>query len=131
MVPCQKLIRKGVTLSVLVAKGWFNHSTSLYSKLTISFSFLILTPSIAEVLLSSVESTSTTGPVCKVTEFVICFGLSIWLVWSILLRLPISKSWVLKDVKLSTKNPDLNLLRPLASLINWFAVLLSSKESWV
>ena len=37
-------------------------------------------------------------------------------------------SWALNPVKLSTKNPDLNLLRPEASEINRFAVLVSKRD---
>ena len=128
IVPCQKLIRKGVTLSVLVAKVCDMYSTSEKSRLIISFCFLTLTPSTAAVLLSTVGSTSTTGPVCKANEFVLCFGLRILFAWSILLFLPSLMSWVENDVKLSTKNPDLNLFRPFASGINWLAVFVSRIE---
>ena len=39
-----------------------------------------------------IGSTSTTGPVCKANEFVLCFGLRILLTWSMLLFLPSLKS---------------------------------------
>ena len=40
--PCQKLIRKGVTLSDLVAKCCFYHSTVVYDKVKVSLCLVTL-----------------------------------------------------------------------------------------
>ena len=40
-------------------------------------------------------------------------------------------SWVADEVKLSTKNPDLNLLSPEESVINRFAVFVSNRDKAV
>ena len=53
------------------------------------------------------------------------------LVISILFLISISFSWVIVDVKLSTKNPDLNLFNPEESATNKFAVFVSNKDNEV
>ena len=61
-VDCQKLTKNGVTLSVLVANCWLNHSVSVYERVTTSSVFLIFVPSAARNARSVPAATPSTGP---------------------------------------------------------------------
>ena len=67
-VACQKLTKNGVTLSVLVANCWLNHSTSVYASVTTSFCFITFVPSTFKKARSVPDETFSTGPGCKSKE---------------------------------------------------------------
>ena len=131
ILPCQKGTKKGVTLSVLVPKVCFNHSTSEYPKVKASPVFLTLIPPASANARSSLGSTLVTGPNIISTEEVKCFGLSCLFALSILFWNSIPSSWESNVLKLSTKKPALYLLAPSLSAINILLVLDSNNESAV
>ena len=91
--------------------------------------FLILFPSTPENNKSWDGSVLATGPSIKSIESVKWFGLNSLRVLSILFfSIPKKISWVLKELKLSTKNPVFSLLVPSESGIYVFAVFVSRIE---
>ena len=90
--------------------------------------FLTLFPSTLENNKSWDGSVLATGPSIKSMESVKWFGLNSLRVLSILFFIPKEVSWVLKELKLSTKNPVFSLLAPSESGIYIFAVFVSRIE---